>query len=222
MPKNESFRKGTAAALESYRAVIAKLADDGLVDPKHVGIVGFSRTCDNVMYAVTHEPDLFAVATIANGFTYGLLGYLETVDATPDNEAMEQWRLHYGGDPLGTALPIFERESMLFNLRRVTTPVRVKTHDPSGMLTDWENYAGLRSLNKPVDLIVMPYATHVVSMPADVYESQQGDVDWFRFWLQGYEDPDPLKTNQYQRCEHLRDLLEADLRSGGSINPKPN
>jgi dipeptidyl aminopeptidase/acylaminoacyl peptidase len=213
VPRGESFRKGTTSALEGYKAAIAKLAGDGLVDSQRVGIIGFSRTCDNVMYAVTQAPNLFAAATIANGFTYGVMGYLETVDDTTDNGAMHQWWQHYGGNPLGDALGTFERENVLFNLHRVTTPVRVETHNPSFILTDWETYAGLRSLNKPVDLVVLPYATHVVSMPADVFESQQGDLDWFRFWLQGYEgSPNPEDPNQYKRWEHLRDLADKDAK----------
>jgi hypothetical protein len=64
-----------------------------------------------------------------------------------------------------------------------------------------------------VDLVVLPYATHVVSMPADVFESQQGDLDWFRFWLQGYEgSPNPEDPNQYKRWEHLRDLADKDAK----------
>ena len=27
----------------------------------------------------------------------------------------------------------------------------------------------------------------------------QGMVDWFRFWLQESEDPDPAKAEQYER-----------------------
>lgn len=213
VPEGESFRKGTAAALEGYKAVIAKLTNEGLVDPQRVGIIGFSRTCDNVMHAVTQAPSLFAAATIANGFTYGVMGYLEIVDQSTDNQAMKQWWWHYGGNPLGDALQTFEQESMLFNLHRVTIPVRVETHDPSYFLTDWETYAGLRSLDKPVDLIVLPYATHVVSMPSDVYESQQGDVDWFRFWLQGYERPNPEDPDQYKRWEHLRELRDSGVKA---------
>jgi dipeptidyl aminopeptidase/acylaminoacyl peptidase len=219
VPEGEAFRKGTATGLEGYKAVIAQLAREGLVDPRQVGIIGFSRTCDNVMYAVTQAPSLFAAATIANGFTYGVMGYLETVDDTIDNMNMRQWWLHYGGNPLGDALGTFERESMLFNLHRVITPVRVETRDPADILTDWETYAGLRSLNKPVDLIVLPYATHVVSMPADVYESQQGDVDWMRFWLQDYEDPDPAKREQYKRWEHLRELQDAENKASENQTP---
>jgi dipeptidyl aminopeptidase/acylaminoacyl peptidase len=207
VPTDEFLRKGTAAALAGYQAAIAKLSGEGLIDPHRAGIIGFSRTCDNVMYAATQAPSLFAAVTIANGTTYGVMGYLETVDDTIEHN---QWWLHYGGNPLGDALGTFERESMLFNLHRIITPVRVETRAPANILTDWETYAGLRSLNKPVDLIVLPYATHVVSMPADVYESQQGDVDWMRFWLQDYEDPDPAKKAQYERWEHLKELQNAE------------
>jgi hypothetical protein len=33
--------------------------------------------------------------------------------------------------------------------------------------------------------------------------TQGGAVDWYRFWLQGYEDPDPAKAEQYERWEDL-------------------
>jgi len=34
--------------------------------------------------------------------------------------------------------------------------------------------------------------------------SQQGNVDWFCFWLKGEEDPDPTKAEQYKRWRELR------------------
>ncbi len=211
-PQTETFRKGTPAALAGYKAAISKLAEEGLIDTKRVGIFGFSRTCDNVMYAITQEPDLFAAATIANGFTYGPMGYFTVVDETLNNGSLKQWALHYGGNPLGDGEPAYLKENAIFNLQNVKAPLRVETHDPWIMFSDWESYAGLRSLEKPVDLIVMPYATHVVTMPADLMESQQGDVDWFRFWLQGYEDSDPAKRSQYARWEHLRELRDTSTK----------
>jgi dipeptidyl aminopeptidase/acylaminoacyl peptidase len=210
VPREDAFRQETSAALAGYEAAIAKLAAEGLIDPHRVGIIGFSRTCDNVMYAITQNPNLFAAATIANGFTYGPMGYFDIVDESVNNNAMKQWTLHYGGNPFGEGQAAYLKENSIFNLRKVTAPLRVETRNPSTMLTDWESYAGLRSLGKPVDLIVLPYATHVVSMPLDVMESQQGDVDWFRFWLQGYEDPDPGKESQYIRWRHLRELKNAN------------
>jgi hypothetical protein len=152
------------------------------------------------------------------------MGYLIVIDESLYNGAMKQWALHYGGNPLGDGEAAFLKENAAFNLRKVTAPLRVETRGALTMLTDWQTYAGLRSLDKPVDLIELPYATHVVSMPADVMESEQGDVDWFRFWLQGYEDPDPAKKDQYIRWEHLRDLQNAEDKantqtSGGVSEP---
>ena len=36
--------------------------------------------------------------------------------------------------------------------------------------------------------------------------SQGGSVDWFRFWLQDYEDPDPAKAEQYKRWRDLKKM----------------
>ena len=49
---------------------------------------------------------------------------------------------------------------------------------------------------------------HVLTNSAVRYASQQGSVDWFRFWLQGYEDPDPSKADQYKRWRGLKKMQE--------------
>jgi hypothetical protein len=38
--------------------------------------------------------------------------------------------------------------------------------------------------------------------------SQQGNVDWFCFWIKGEEDPDPAKAEQYARWRELRKLQQ--------------
>jgi hypothetical protein len=47
---------------------------------------------------------------------------------------------------------------------------------------------------------------HVITNPVERLASQGLTVDWFRFWLQGYEDPDPTKTEQYRRWRELRKM----------------
>src|SRR6266850_542262 len=51
---------------------------------------------------------------------------------------------------------------------------------------------------------------HILTNPAVRMASQGGSVDWFRFWLQDYEDPDPAKAEQYVRWRELRKLQEAN------------
>ena len=41
--------------------------------------------------------------------------------------------------------------------------------------------------------------------------AQQGLVDWFRFWLKGEEDSNPVKAPQYARWRELRKLLMAQV-----------
>jgi len=64
----------------------------------------------------------------------------------------------------------------------------------------------MRYLHKPVDLILLNTHEHVLSNPAARLASQGGSMDWFRFWLQDYEDPDPAKAEQYRRWEQLCDM----------------
>ena len=38
--------------------------------------------------------------------------------------------------------------------------------------------------------------------------SQGGSVDWFRFWLKGEEDLDPVKAEQYAGWRELKKMQE--------------
>jgi hypothetical protein len=69
----------------------------------------------------------------------------------------------------------------------------------------WETYTILRRAGRPVDFVVYPGGSHVLQKPAERMASQGGTVDWFRFWLQNYEDPDPAKQQQYRRWREMRE-----------------
>ena len=75
--------------------------------------------------------------------------------------------------------------------------------------------------DKPVDLIYYPFGQHIHQKPLERFESQQGEVDWFRFWLQGYEDPDPTKKAQYEGWQHLRELQDAKDKASETPTQSP-
>jgi hypothetical protein len=75
----------------------------------------------------------------------------------------------------------------------------------------WEPYAALRYLQKPVDLIILQPGSHVMANPTQHLAAETINVDWFRFWLQGYEDPNPAKADQYKRWRELRNLQETEM-----------
>ena len=63
------------------------------------------------------------------------------------------------------------------------------------VLLDWHWYSGLSQLGKPVEMIYIPEGTHILEKPWERMISQQGDVDWFCFWLNGEEDLTPRKLS---------------------------
>jgi hypothetical protein len=75
-------------------------------------------------------------------------------------------------------------------------------------ISEWEWFAALRRLGKPVELIYLHDGDHVLQRPWERVTSQHGNVDWFAFWLKGEEDPDPAKAEQYARSRELRKMQE--------------
>jgi len=106
---------------------------------------------------------------------------------------------------------------------KVKAPLQVVALSREGALFMWEPYAALHQLNRPVELIVLsPYTDeHVLSNPATRIASQGGTVDWFRFWLQDYEDPDPAKAEQYTRWRELRKMQDDNDSKARAATERP-
>jgi dipeptidyl aminopeptidase/acylaminoacyl peptidase len=189
----------------AYEGGIDYLDSLGIIDRKRVGIVAFSRTGIGVTYALTHSRYRFAAANIAGSGDQGYFSYLSSLGSFPG--VADDYEAVNGGSPFGAGLAFWLKNCSAFNLTRVTTPTRLEAHGAS-ILLEWEWFAGLSRLHKPVELIEIPYGEHVLVKPWERLVSQQATVDWFSFWLQGYEDPDPAKAAQYVRWRKLRTLQQ--------------
>jgi dipeptidyl aminopeptidase/acylaminoacyl peptidase len=203
MPSSEE-----RCAASGYEAAVNRLASEGLVDPDKLGIIGFSYTGVYVMETLTFGSLHFKAASITDVTLDDYFQYMIAVDNRGDI------LLHLfdsmNGPPFGMGLQQWLKRSPGFNLDKVTAPLLIVGEGPNSVLGMWGTYAGLRYLQKPVDLIMLNTDEHVLTNPAVRMVSQSGTVDWFRFWLQGYEDPDPAKRAQYKRWEELRKLQEAE------------
>src|SRR6266853_152797 len=188
-------------AMTEFEGAIDYLDGRGLIDRNRVGITGFSRTFFHVAYTLTHSKYRFSAAILTDGVDAGYFQYIVfgSGDIVPLN----------GGAPFGEGVSMWLKNSPSFSLDKVHTPVRLVAHGPVSVLGGWEWFSGLSLQEKPVDFIYLPDAPHLVVKPWERRTSQQGAVDWFRFWLQGYEDSDPTKTEQYTRWEKLCDLQVA-------------
>ena len=78
-----------------------------------------------------------------------------------------------------------------------------------------EEYVGLTRLQRPVELYYYPLEQHQMDHPLARIAALQRNTDWHRFWLQGYERPNPEDPDQYKRWEHLRKLRDADYKATG-------
>jgi dipeptidyl aminopeptidase/acylaminoacyl peptidase len=166
-----------------------------------VGIIGFSRTVAHVLAALT-TAHLFAAASIIDGVNLGYAEYLSEIDRRPGNPEGE---VMMGGAPFGAGLENWIAHSPDFNLDKVTAPLLILAPGAAGAFEEWEPYAALRRLHKPVDMLLLPGGSHVETNPRQRFASAGANIDWFQFWLQGVEDPNPAKVAQYVRWRQLRE-----------------
>jgi len=189
-------------AMEAYLSAIHYLYSRGIIDPRRVGIIGFSRTCMYVKYALTHAPGQFAAAIVADGVDAGYFQYLLSYNANPvmasDSDAV------IGAPPFGKGLHVWMKRSPGFLLDKVEAPVLIEAIGPASVLDEWQWFAGLERLGKPVDMLYLPTGTHILQKPWDRLSSQETAVDWFRFWLKGKTSSKPAKHGEYRRWRKLR------------------
>jgi hypothetical protein len=193
--------------LAGFQSAINGLAASGTVDPKRVGIIGFSFTCFHVLYALTRAPRLFAAAATTDGNEMTYLQYLTATDYRNGSAKGFQSLLERtnGGSPFGPGLLRWFQNAPSFRLQMVRTPLLMSALKTEEHLGQWEIYAALRTLRKPVSMqwLMNANVPHILVKPRDRYLSQQMAVDWFDFWLNGHQDSDPGKSDQYARWRQL-------------------
>jgi hypothetical protein len=210
-PRRDSKYRGTPLEAEKdgrdcYVAAIKQLAAEGLIDAQNTGIIGFSRTGWYVLDSLIHASEYFRAATVAdaNSSSYG--EYLRNVDFSSDGS--NYLDRDYGCKPYGEGLKTWMTSASGFNPDRVRAPVLVQFNNPYGLL-DWSTYPVLRMRGKPVDLLYFRNGSHTESKPELVFDSIETNADWFDFWLNRKEDPDPAKAAQYARWRELRRLQDS-------------
>jgi dipeptidyl aminopeptidase/acylaminoacyl peptidase len=203
---NEALRQEAA-----YEGAVDYLDGRGLIDRNRVGIIGFSRTVYPVGYTLTHSKYKFSAATLADGIDGGYFQYVAFYPVPQDAEFLN------GGPPFGDGLSLWLKNAPTFSLNRVNTPVRIEAYGPGAVLEGWEWFSGLSRLRRPVDFIYLPDAPHLLVKPWERLTSQEGNVDWFTFWLKREEDPEPGKITQYLRWRELREQQDRNEKNATAI-----
>lgn len=89
-------------------------------------------------------------------------------------------------------------------LARIRTPLLSQTHGRLQFAYQGGMVDRLRSMGRPVELLYFAAAPHSTQQPHHRWMSLATHVDWWRFWLQDHEDPEPGKAPRYGRWRELR------------------
>jgi len=180
-------------------AAIDLLVTHGIADPHRVGMGGMSFGGEVTMWMATRTSRLAAlsVANVLFSHTYYWLG------AMAGREVPDMLRKVWG---LGTQEETPERWKLIapeLMTDAIHAPLLMQLPE-SEFRSNVELAARLSRKGKAVELRAFPYETHVKYQPRHKLAIYQRNLDWFRFWLQGYVDPDPAKADQYRRWNAMK------------------
>jgi dipeptidyl aminopeptidase/acylaminoacyl peptidase len=200
--------------LASLETIITRLSKEGLIDPKRIGFMGQSWGGFWAEFVSAHS-GLFQAFEIANG---GSELEPNTYFLYPPVSA--KFAEHYmGGPPYGSTMKNYLEFSPTVNAGADVprAPFLIQT-EAAEAISELELYTPLKRNGGIVEMIVYPNDGHSLAGPEHRYYSMDQNLDWFRFWLQGYEDPSPDKGEQYQRWRKFRKQKEGLLNEERSSN----
>jgi dipeptidyl aminopeptidase/acylaminoacyl peptidase len=184
------YMESTVRALD---LVIAR----GFVDERRVGIGGVSHGASTPMFLLMKH-DRIAAAAISGGIWSQLEYYWGTPYAASVGFG-ESWFVK----PVGEGLEFWKQIDLADDVESIEAPLLINT--PAT-----ETYSlirlmkHMREAGKPYDAYVFPQETHIKWQAAHIRACMERNLDWFSFWLQSYEDPDPAKADEYARWRGLR------------------
>lgn len=206
-----SLRPLPAVPGQYERQMIVELIEDlidaldraGRIDPMKVGVIGFSRTGMYAQLAAAFSKRPLAAVTVADSVAATPFCYAREygLPAPSMMQFEDNWQM--GAPFWGSGVSQWIERSDLFHLDRITAAVRYETNGEK-VPCYWEAFAILSRMHRPVEMIHLPLGDHLLVTPATRYTSQEGNVDWFDFWLNGREDAAESKKEQYERWRALR------------------
>lgn len=201
-PHISMYAGSTLRALDS---VVAR----GFIDERRVGIGGVSAGAITSMF-IAHRHDRMAAVAISGGIWSQLDYYLAT-SAVPKAAGGLAWWVK----PEGDGMNMWRGIDAADNVATIEAPILMNV-PAAEMLNLIRLVKHLAEAGKPHDTYVFRDETHIKWQPAHLHAIVQRNLDWFEFWLQDREDPDPAKADQYARWRKLKERQQASRAASGS------
>lgn len=190
--------------MSMVESAVDMLVGRGMADANSVGLGGFSRTSWLTDFTLTHSSYNFKAASSADSgiYTYGTYFAYNSLGEIRASETQ------VGGPPYGDTFGHWLEYAPPFNAEKVRAAVLMEYIGTAEH--GFEFFTALSRLGKAVELYRYPEGEHPLDTPLERVASLQRNVDWFRFWIEGYEGKAPIyDTAQYARWRALRLRTEA-------------
>lgn len=200
----QTYRTG----LEGVRAAVSLFAGRGLVDPGRVAMGGLSFGSEVAMWVATYSR-LLAALSVSSAQVEPAQYWLSAQPGTDHAYFRKKvWGL---GRPEETPAQ-WRLVSPAFNAQRITAPVLFQLPEQEARQMP-ELYARLMAAGTPAEFYAFPEEAHLKIQPRHRLAVFDRNLDWFRYWLQDYRDPDRAKIAQYERWDRLRLVAHAKPRA---------
>jgi dipeptidyl aminopeptidase/acylaminoacyl peptidase len=160
------------------------LIGKGWVDPKRVGVMGWSQGGYISAFLATTS-NKFAAISVGAGISNWATYYYNT-DITP-------FTIHYLGDDPADDPEIYRKTSPMSYIKQARTPVLIQHGEldrrvpiPNG----YELRQGLEDRGVPVTMIVYRGFGHGINKPRETRAVGQHNLEWFNHYLWGDPKPD--------------------------------
>lgn len=189
------YRLDAAARYDQGRAavesVVKLLSAEGRIDRTRVGMGGLSYGSEVTLWTLTRS-DVVTAASVSGVSVTPMLNLFNSLRKAFRSQFRQEWQL---GSPAET--PKRWREvSPAYQLDRIKAPILFQLPEQEYRLT--LEYSLPLTYRQQADIYVFPDETHIKFQPQHKLAVYERNVDWFRFWLQDYEDPNADKAGQYR------------------------
>ena len=201
-------------------AVIDALSRRKLIDPKRVGIAGFSRSAYLSLYHATH-PGKYAIGAYvwADG-GFDMLGK----SIWNDHASIGGYYVHYKGSFFQNRA-LWDRLDTLRHVDKVGAPILFTFHASPAEFASPQHVetqlAGFVDANRPFDVVYFPDGEHQLQRPRHRYIIINAITDWFAFWLKGEAPSDAERADVWNTLKVDWDRQQAWEAQGNPVASQP-
>jgi dipeptidyl aminopeptidase/acylaminoacyl peptidase len=209
-------REPGLSVAECVTAALKEVLAKGIVDEKKIGVVGHSWGGFDSAFLATHT-NLFAAAVAGAPITdlisnYGNHHWSSGIAETDHIETGQQRMVV----PLYEDLEAYIRNSAVFNVANMTTPLLIEVGDSDGTVffhQGVELYNIARRARKNVVLLEYAGEDHGLRKKADQIDYQRRIFAWFGHYLKD-EPAAPWITDGESYLDRQRELKKAKAKAG--------